>query len=340
MSSADRSRHWLSTGYSLLVGVILLSLLGGGCVPQKSAKVYHVGVLSGLDFFADTFDGFKAKMTELGYVEGKTIVYDVQKTNLDMAVYKRILQKFVADKVDLIFVFPTEATLEAKAAIQGTNIPMVFANANIEGVDLVKSVREPGGNITGVRYPGPDLALKRFEILHEMVPEAKRMLIPYQRGYPIVKSQMDVLQPVAAAAGVTLIEAPASNAEELQADLQGRAKSADIGFDAILFIAEPLAVTQNTFDVISRFASSRKIPIGGALMTSEGYGTLFGVSTDRVATGKQAAVLADKIFKGIPAGTIPVASAENYLQINYKVAQTMGLVVPEGLLKQAAEVIR
>ena len=50
---------------------------------------------------ANTADGFKAKMTELGYIEGENIVYDHQKTNFDMAAYKRTLKKFVADKVDL-----------------------------------------------------------------------------------------------------------------------------------------------------------------------------------------------------------------------------------------------
>jgi putative ABC transport system substrate-binding protein len=316
------------------------SLLLSGCGGAQKPKVYRVGVLSGLDFVADITDGLKAKMTELGYIEGKNILYDVQKTNFDMAAYKSILKKFVADKVDVIFVFPTEASQEAKAATQGTNIPVVFAFALIEGMGLVNSVREPGGNITGVRYPGPDIAVKRFEIMHELAPQAKRMWIPYQKGYPIVTSQLEVLRPAAAAAGVTLIEAPANNAAELEADLQARAKSADIGLDAILFLAEPLAVTPDAFAVMGKFAYEHKLPIGGALMSAGGYGAVFGVNVQNVAVGKQAAPLIDKILKGTPAGTIPVVSAENYFQINYKVAQDLGLEVPEGLLSQANEVIR
>ena len=75
-------------------------------------------------------------------------------------------------------------------------------------------------------------------------------------------------------------------------------------------------------------------------MEVEGYGSVFGLNIDAVNVGKQAAPLADKIFKGIPAGTIPVVSAESYLQINYKLAQELGLTVSEGLLSQAAEIIR
>jgi putative ABC transport system substrate-binding protein len=325
--------------WTMLIWAVVFALLLSGCGAEKP-RVYRVGVLSGLDFAASAVDGFKEGMTELGYVEGENIVYDVQRTDFDMAAYRRILQQFVADEVDLIFVFPTEASQEAKAATQGTDIPVVFSVANIEDTGLVDSVREPGGNITGVRYPGPDIALKRFEVMRGLAPQATRMWIPYQRGYPIVDSQLEVLRPAAAAVGVTLIEAPADNAAELEADLEARAQSADIGMDAILIIPEPLGVTADAFLVMARFAAEHRIPIGGALMEVEGYGSLFDVGIDHFNTGKQAAPLADKILRDTPAGTIPVVSSESYLKLNYRLAQEWGLTVPESLLMQADEVIR
>jgi len=314
-------------------------LLLSSCCQQKP-KVYRVGILCGLSFAVDAVDGFKAGMTELGYVEGENIVYDVQSTEFDMAAYRSVLQGFVADEVDLIFVFPTEASMEAKAATAGTDIPVIFCVANIEGTGLVDSLREPGGNVTGVRYPGPDIALKRFEVMRELAPEATRMLVPYQRGYPIVESQLEVLYPAAEAVGVTLIEAPVDNAAELEAVLQAQVQSDDIGIDAILIIAEPLGVTPDPFLVMARFAAEHKIPIGGALMEMEGYSSLFDVGIDHFKTGEQAAPLADKILKGTPAGAIPVVSSESYLKLNYRLAQEFGLTVPESLLAQAVEVIR
>ena len=339
MTGNNNSKNRIGIWWTILVWVVVVSLLLSGCGPEKP-KVYRVGILSGLSFAVDAVDGFKEGMTELGYVEGQNIVYDVQKTNFDMAAYKSILQGFVANKVDLIFVFPTEASQEAKAATQGTDIPVVFSVANIEDTGLVNSVREPGGNITGVRYPGPDIAIRRFEIMRELAPQATRMWVPYQRGYPIVDSQLEVLRPAAASSGVTLVEFPADDAAEIQAELEARAQSADIGMDAILFIAEPLAVTPDAFAVMGQFAVEHEVPIGGALMSVGDYGSVFGVNVDIVNTGKQAAPLADKILKGIQAGTIPVVSAESYLQINYKVAQELGLTVPEGLLSLADEIIR
>ncbi len=320
--------------------VVVCVLLSGCGKEAPEQKVYHVGVLSGLDFFANTADGFKARMTELGYVEGKNVVYDLQKTNFDMAVYKSILKKFVDDKVDLIFVFPTEASQEAKAATQGTGIPVVFANANIEDTGLVNSVRQPGGNITGVRWPGPDLALRRFEIMCELAPQAKRMWVPYQRGYPIVKSQLEALRPMAASSGVTLLEVPADNATELEAELQERTKSVNNDTDVILIMAEPLGVTPEAFAVLGKFADEHKILVGGALMSVGGYESVFGLTPQNIPVGRQAAFLADKILKGTSAGTIPVVSAEGYFQFNYKAAQKLGLNVPEGLLSRANEIIR
>jgi putative ABC transport system substrate-binding protein len=317
--------------------VVCAFLIGCGA---KKPKVYRVGILSGLSYIAEAADGFKAGMAELGYVEGKNIIYDLQKTDFDMDAYRSVLREFVTDGVDLIFVFPTEATQEAKAVTQGTNIPVVFTCANIEGTDLVESVRKPGGNITGVRYPGPDIALQRFEIMRELAPQAKRLWIPYQQGYPIVVSQLAVLRPVAAAAGVTLEEAPANNTAELKAILDARAKSGDIGMDAILFLAEPLAVTPDAFALMAKFAAEHKIPIGGAFMVVGDYESVFGVHIHNFNVGKQAAPLADKVLKGTPVGTIPVVSAESYFQINYKASKKLSLEVSEGLLSRADEIIQ
>jgi putative ABC transport system substrate-binding protein len=332
-----KSQH-LMLVFTLLVVVCVFL---GGCGEKDEKKVYRIGMLNGLgEFFEVIPDAFKAKMTELGYVEGENIIYDVQSTKFEPEKEKQILEKFVEDKVDLIFSFPTEVSMAAKAATQGTDIPVIFAIANIEGTDLVDTVRQPGGHITGVRYPGPDLAIKRFEIMRELVPDAKIMWIPYQRGYPIVANQMEVLHPVAETAGVTLIEFPADDAAELQAEFDRLVASGDIGFDAILFIPEPLSTMFDAFEVMGKFAYEHEIPIGGLMMQVGDYGSIFGINVDIPKTAEQAAILADKILRGTPAGTIPVVSSESYFEINYKVAEKFGLNVSEGLLSRADKIIR
>jgi putative ABC transport system substrate-binding protein len=306
----------------------------------KQEKVYRVGILRGLEFLVDIPIGFKEKMTELGYVEGENIIYDLQETNFEPAKEERILKKFVEDHVDLIFTLPTEVSMKAKKIAQGTGIPVLFTFANIEDTGLVESVRQPGGNITGVRYPGPDIAIKRFEILLELVPEAKRIIIPYQRGYPIVDSQINAVRPVAQALNIRLDEVPASGAMELKANLEATAAAGEGGIDAILFIAEPLSVMPENFTVIAEFAAKHHAPVGGALLSVGSHHSIFGVNVMMHDAGRQAAILADKILNGIPAGTIPVVSAENYIEINYLETQRLGLKVSEGLLSIAQRIIR
>lgn len=210
----------------------------------------------------------------------------------------------------------------------------------LEGTNLINSVSEPGGNITGVRYPGPDLAIKRFEILHQLVPEAKRIWVPYSTSSLIVPAQLEVLRPAAEKAGVTLVESPAESAADLEADLAARADAEDIGIDAVLFISEPLARTPAVFPKIGKFAAEHNIPIGGVQFSLEGYTTVFGVATDNIAVGKLTARQAHKVLSGTPAGKLPVVSAESYFQLNYKVAQEQGIAVSEGLLRQANDIIR
>jgi putative ABC transport system substrate-binding protein len=322
----------------ILIPLVFACMFFNGC--GEKAKTYKVGILCGLDYIAAIPDGFKEKMAELGYTEGKNIIYDIQRTNFEPDREKQILKQFVKDRVDLIFTFPTEVSMTAKAVTRGTNIPVLFCFANIEDTHLVENIRHPGENITGVRYPGPDIAIKRFEIMQELVPKAKRMLVPYQRGYPIVASQMKALYPVAASSGVKLEELPANDAAEIQAFLDKRAKSADLGMDAILFVAEPLAVTADAFAVMGKFAYKHKIPIGGALISVGDYGSIFGVNVDIVKSGKQAATLAAKILQGTPAGSIPVVSAESFFEIDCKAAQHFDLNLSEGLLSRADRIIR
>jgi putative ABC transport system substrate-binding protein len=339
MNSRKSTHRRTLQGWMVCSLALVFTLILSACAGAKP-KVYKVGVLSGLSFVAGITDNFKTKMTELGYVEGENITYDVKAMDFDMAGYQAASEAFVQEKVDLILCFPTEASQEAKKAVQGTDIPVVFTFAFVEGTGLVDSITAPGGNITGVRYPGPDIAIKRFEVMMEMAPAAKRIWIPYQLGYPVVASQIEAIRPAAQAAGVTLIEFPANGAAELQAELDARSAQEDVGIDAILFLSEPLAVTPEPFEVIAKFAYDHNIPVGGAMMAAGDYTSIFGIVGDITSSGVEAALLADKIFKGTKAGTIPVVSAESFFQINMQAAQRLGVTIPEGLLAQANEVSR
>ena len=333
-----------SSHLGLLLAFIVIFLtvaFASGCTANPKAKTYRVGVLVGLPFLADIETGFKEGMAELGYVEGENITYDVQIVGFDIATYQSVLQQFVEDEVDLILVCPTEATIEAKTITADTGIPVVFTFALIEGMGIVNSVQEPGGNVTGVRYPGPDLAVLRYEMLRDIAPNLERIVIPYQAGYPIVQPQLEALYPVAEADGVTIIEAPANTAEELDAFFQELAASGDPDVDAVLAVAEPLTTTPETIAVINAFGEKYQVLIGGIVSPEiDGYRSLFGINVNIKQAGSSAAPLADKIFQGFDPQTIPVVSSDPYIEIDYKMIQQLGIQVPDTVLATADQVYR
>jgi putative ABC transport system substrate-binding protein len=339
----SKERKQRSAIHATIARIILVTMVGGLLLSACGAdepQVYRVGILSGTDDFLVIAEGFKAGMAKLGYVEGENIVYDMQQLNADPAGQLQAAEKFVDDKVDLIFSFPTEASVAAKTSVEGTDIPIVFAYAGTEDSTLVESVRNPGGNITGVRYPGPEQINKRVELLLEIVPEVKRIWIGYDKNYPTAAPTLEVLRPLAAANGVTLVEAPVATIDEMAADLAARAESDDLGMDAIILMPDTFNHSPDGWGVISTFAAEHKVPLAGSFLYTVEGGAVFGNANDLFKVGELAAPLADKILRGTSAGEIPVVTPDQDLWINYKVAQELGVEVPESLLGQALEVIR
>ncbi len=335
LSKQIRSGQQILLLISLVVGCVLLSSCS-----KKPQKVYRVGILCSFEPFINIADGFKAKMAELGYIEGKNIVFDLQTAHMDSKGEEKVIRKFVEDKVDLIFTFPTEGSIVAKQVTKGTNIPVVFAMAGIEGNNLIDSVSKPGGNITGVRYPGPDLVVKRFEFLRELAPQVKRLYIPYNPNYPTCLPSLIALRPVASSLGIMLVEDPVTNIEELRTVLKKRAKSDDISMDAIQILPESLTQSPDGWAMISKFAKEHKLPLVGSVLSSADNGGIVSYCVDFFEVGQQAAPIADKIFKGTPAGSIMVVTPPPRLRFNYKVIKELGLEVSEGLLSRADEIIR
>lgn len=330
--------------FAIIGLIVLVSIIGFGWVYVKGkaaspTKVYRVGVLIGLDFFSPTFDGFKAEMTKLGYVEGKNIVYDVQRPK-NIIGNQELIKKFVNDKVDLIFVFPTEPSIEAKEATEGTGIPVISSEAFVEEGKLVDTIQKPGGNLTGVRFPIVEIAAKRLEILHQLAPDAKRILVPYLKGYPTVEPSLKIVRPLAQSLGLTIIEAPFASTEEVEGYLDSLSKKKEIGIDAILEIPEPLTIMPGYTEKFYAFADRNKLPVAGATVIEADYGPAFSLIPDSYEFGLLAAPIADKIFSGIPTGTIPMVTPESVFQINMRVLEKLGLVAGEGLMSTAKKIIR
>jgi putative ABC transport system substrate-binding protein len=128
--------------------------------------------------------------------------------------------------------------------------------------------------------------------------------------------------------------------EDLKAELAAREKSPDLGIDAMILMPDSLIHSPDGWGAIISFAKKHDIPVGGSFLYTVKDGAIFGNANDLIKVGEYTAQLVDKIFRGEPAGKIPVVTPEQDLWINYAAAQKLGLTVPEGLLSIAESIIR
>ena len=151
---------------------------------------------------------------------------------------------------------------------------------------------------------------------------------------------LEGLRAGASSLGITLVEDPVNSIEEFKSKLKERSALRNIGIDAILVMPDILNNSHDGFESIVKFANRYKLPIGGGMAFTADLGALFSFVPDNNEQGELAAVLADKIFNGIPAGTIMLVTPQARLRINYKVIQKLGLTISDGLLSRADEIIR
>src|SRR5262245_18080503 len=109
-----------------------------------------------------------------GYVEGRDFVLEYRAAELDFARFPRLAAELVQHQPDIILVGNTASARAVQQAT--TTIPIVVPiMANPVGDGLVTSLAQPGRNITGLTFIGPELAPKVFEILKEVLPNASRV---------------------------------------------------------------------------------------------------------------------------------------------------------------------
>jgi putative ABC transport system substrate-binding protein len=126
-----------------------------------------------------TFDGFKAGIAELGYVEDEDITY-IYSGVLDPRheVIDAKIRDMLTQGVDLLFTLGTLPTARAKTAVEDTNTPVIFAPViDPVGQGIVESPRHPGGNVTGVQRG--NTIPKSLEWLLTLVPGTTRVYVPY-----------------------------------------------------------------------------------------------------------------------------------------------------------------
>ncbi|MBN1220635.1 MAG: ABC transporter substrate-binding protein [Anaerolineae bacterium] len=315
----------------LIAVFIITSLLLLACGGQKT---YTVGVLSIVPDLDSVLEGFKEGMTELGYLEGENITYSYEGATADMDKLDAVAQGLAAADVDLILTITTPATRAAQKATVGTDIPVVFvAVTDPVGASLVDSLRQPGGNTTGVTFGVQEA--RRLEWLMQVAPTIEQIYTIYNPEDRSPVLALEAVSEVAPKFGVELMTREVRNPEEVVAAIENIPAEAD----AIFFLPDSLVSTR-IFDFI-KAAAELQLPTSGAnieIVKTGGVLTSYGM--EQVSSGKQAARLADQIFSGIKPADLPVETAEFFLAINLKTAAAIGLDIPDEILLQADVIVR
>ena len=234
-----------------------------------------------------------------------------------------------------VIVANTPGLLAVKAAT--TTVPIVFTTSSDPvQIGLVPSLSRPSGNVTGVTQLNVEVAPKRLELAHRLLPMATVIAVLVNPTNPNAETVLRELQAAARALGLQLHVLHANTERDfnnLFATLvQLRAGALVIGTDAFFNSRSEQLATLALRHAIPTIYQERAFVAAGGLMS---YGA-------NVADAyRPAGGYTGRILKGEKPADLPVQQVTKIeLVINLKTAKTLGLTIPETLLATADEVIQ
>lgn len=302
---------------------------------QQAGKIYRVGFLwEGPAVFPDAIAGFRQRLRELGWVEGKNLVIESRWGEGRYERLSELAQELVRLKVDVIL---APSSVYAEAAKRATStIPIVFAtHADPIGSGHVATLPRPGGNITGLTIVMTETNVKALEVLKEAIPGLSRVAVLWNPPTPSHKPGLAAVEHAGRAMGLRIQPIAVSTAAEFESAfavlIRERAGGALV-LSTPLFIAgaRPLAELAIKHKVPTMFGPKEHTESGGLLS----YGP------DRVDLFRRAAIYVDKILKGARPADLPVEQASKFeLVVNLRTARALGLTIPQSMLARADQII-
>jgi putative ABC transport system substrate-binding protein len=304
---------------------------------QQTGQAARIGNLTAGrgDNNPQRFEALRQGLRELGYVEGKNIVFERRFAD---GKFDR-LPSLAAELVRLnVAVILTTGGISTRAAKEATStIPIVMAQDNDPvGNGFVASLARPGGNITGLATFAPELSGKRLELLKEIVPKLSRVAVFGTSANP---GNAQSLKEIEAAAGTFKVQLQQQDLLESK-DIEPAFRAAANGrVDAIIVLVS--SVLNSNRRRVAELAAKNRLPViypfrefveAGGLMT---YGVNF------VDLYRRSATYIDKILKGASPSDLPVEQPTKFeFIINLKAAKQIGLIVPPNVLARADQVMK
>ena len=318
-------------GVCVVVAIVLVLVFTLGRQPAMEYKVgiAQFGTHPALDL---CLEGFIDQLAEEGFVGNETVEYIIRNAEFDDTVAATIAAYFVSEEVDLIFSIATPPTLACASAVEGTDIPVVFA-ALTDPVDagLADNWTVPGGQVTGAS-DWADVYLQ-VKLGMDIYP-AERLGIVYNAGEPNSVVQLNELKKVQSSLNITeIVEATVDSTAGVYAaamSLVGRV-------DAIW---EP---SDNTvaaaIDSVVQVCEDNDIPLFASDIGMAEAGCISGYGLDYYVNGQTAGELAAQVLEGEDPATIPIATTPmTIIYLCPDAAARMGVTIPQAVLDTATQV--
>src|SRR5262245_30565761 len=320
-----------------------ITLLGGAAAAwplaarAQQAVMPVIGLLDprSPDAMVDRLRAFRLGLKDVGYVEGEnvTIIYRFAEDQNERL--PELAAELVRRQVTVIAASATTAAPAAKAAT--TTIPIAFIAAEDPvRLGLVASLARPGGNLTGINFFSSELAAKRLDLLHELLPRAVRVAVLVNPAN--ATNTASTLRDVETAARAIRLQVQVRNASTSR---EINAAFENVGRDR----PDALFVRPDTFLIARRIqvvhlATFHRLPAVYPQRDFVEVGGLISYGTNVADAYRQMGVYTGRILKGAKPADLPVVQSSKFdLVINAETARMLGLEVPPTLLARANEVI-
>jgi ABC-type uncharacterized transport system substrate-binding protein len=322
---------------SIVVAVVLFAV-AVIAEAQQPARVPRIGYLTNapLSVISINRDVFRQGLRELGYIEGKNIIFEWRSGEQSRERQRAMAAELVRLKVDVIVAGGSGDIRAAKEAT--STIPIVMVNSgDAVASGFVASLARPGGNITGLSTLRPELMGKRLELLKEIIPKLSRLALFMGLSAGDAAQISKELDAAAGAVGVKLqplnIQVGTDFESAFRAALKERADA------ALVRVGGPILDPQRKH--VAELAVKNRLPVmyESADEVHAGGQISYGISDADLY--RRAATFVDKILRGRTPAELPVEQPTKFeLFINLKAAKQIGLTIPPNVLVRADKVIK
>ncbi|MEA2108977.1 MAG: ABC transporter substrate-binding protein [Pseudomonadota bacterium] len=323
----------------LLMVVVLLPAVSGMAesVP-RSSPMRKVGIIVYGAPFLKSADGFRDGLTAAGYRKGVDVQYSVHNVNKNRESIPVLVRELIQHHYDLILAVTTPVVQEVKKATEGKEIPVLFTTVS-DPLDskIVASLKEPGGNISGISHLSFSLLSKRLVLFKETFPSIRKVAVFHNPGEGFLEDHIDrFLKVVVVESGMEIIHLHVRDAKEMKTACE-RLSSNDV--DGIFMVPDPLPMAM--FGELVAASRREKLPLMVIDNVLLAKGGVMGYSPDVYDVGFQAAWMAVQVFQGAEVGKLPVQNPDKVrLVVSLKEAKSLGLPISRDILQRADEVIR